>query len=118
MPVTGISNSRPNFTYGISQLSQVTESMCHSDVRKYIKMLNVVVKRAREDSTPIMFPKMALYSIRMVGYSDASFSGNHDLTSQLGRIVLLMYNSGAELSDIGFVLSENNVADGLTKDLK
>ena len=31
----------------------------------------------------------------VVGYSDAGYSSNNDLTSQLGRIVLLMNDTGA-----------------------
>ncbi len=37
----------------------------------------------------LLFPKLDLNSIRLVGYSDTAFANNHDLTSQLGRIILL-----------------------------
>ena len=35
-------------------------------------------------------PKLDVSTIRFVGYSDAVFANNGDLSSQLGRIFLLM----------------------------
>ena len=38
----------------------------------------------------LLFPKLDLGSLKIVRYSDASFAGNKNFSSQLGMVVLLV----------------------------
>ncbi len=51
-------------------------------------MLNQCIRKLKEPRK-ITLPKLDLASMQIVGYSDASFANNEDLTSQLGFIVIL-----------------------------
>lgn len=62
-----------------------------------IKSLDKMIKRACDDSYPLPFPKFSLESLKILGYSDASFAGNFDLLSQLVRIFLLVDDKGTEI---------------------
>ena len=43
-----------------------------------------------KDDIGILFPKLDLESVKVVGYSDASFAGNKDLSSQFGMFILIV----------------------------
>ncbi len=45
------------------------------------------------DTTSIQFPQLDLKRIRLVSYSNAAFANNHDLSSQLRLVVLVMDNN-------------------------
>ena len=43
-----------------------------------------------QDDVGLFFPKLDLGSVKIVGYSDASFAGNKDFSSQPGMVALLV----------------------------
>ncbi len=94
MKLAWISNSRPDFLFEISQLAQVTESMFLEKPKEQLKHLNRVVRYAVSHPLEIRFPHLDPNTHRLVGFSDASFADNHDVTFQLGCIVLLMDDNG------------------------
>jgi hypothetical protein len=49
----------------------------------------------RKLDIPLQLPKLDPDSLHLTVYSDASFSNNHDLSSQLGNIVFLSDKTGA-----------------------
>lgn len=93
MKLSWLSNSRPDCAYNISQLAQTTEGYFTEEKEKCLKLINETVKYAKSYRLDITFPKLSLDSLRIVGYSDASFANNRDLSSQLGYIILLMDDS-------------------------
>ena len=42
--------------------------------------------------TQLRYPKLDFATMRIVGYSDAAFANNDDLSSQQGRIIFLVNN--------------------------
>lgn len=93
-----LSNTRTDIILSISQMAQVNEAMCHAVVKRHIKVINVATHGARNDTMAIIFPRLSFESILNVGYSDASFTGNHDMKSQLGRLMFLMDDDGVVVS--------------------
>ena len=53
--------------------------------------INILNSAVRMANTPrhIVIPKLDLASLHIVGYADAAFANNHDLSSQLGFVILL-----------------------------
>ena len=90
MKLAWLSNSRPDLLFEISQLAQITLERFKDCARAHWKRLNTSIRYAHVNVSNLKFPKLDRDSIRTVGYSDASFANNHDLKSQLGRIILLM----------------------------
>ena len=95
MRLAWLSNTRPDLLYEISQLAQVTQLRYDTEKKRIVQRANRAVRYAHNNPSKIMFPKLEAKSLRIVGYSDAGYSSNNDLSSQLGRIVLLMDESGA-----------------------
>ena len=60
--------------------------------------MNSVIRYANNNVTYLQFRKIDLTTTRIVGYSDVAFANNADLTSQLGRIILLIDHSGNAIS--------------------
>lgn len=89
MRVAWLSNTRPDIQYEISQLAQVTQEKFNRNASTHLKRLNSVVKYALDNPVHLQFPKLDVRTIRLIGDSDAVFANNHDLSSQLGRIILL-----------------------------
>ena len=89
MRLAWLANSRPDCLFEISQLAQVTEDMYMSDRTRHVKNLNKAVNYAINNKVSLRIPKLDQRSLRVLGFSDASFSTNADLTSQLGHIVFL-----------------------------
>ncbi len=58
--------------------------------RAHLKHLNRAVRCEIRNLLALHFPMLDLETLQLVGYSDASFASNYDLTSRLGYIVLLM----------------------------
>lgn len=85
-----LSNTRPGTQLEISQIAQVAQVRYEFDASEQIKRLNTVIRYAHNNVEHLKFPKIDRSSTRVVGYSDASFSNNCDITSQLGRLLLLI----------------------------
>ena len=90
MKVAWLANTRPDCLLEISKLAQVTKERFEQERRECIKHINRVVKYATSNRLTLRVPKLKVDTVRVVGFADASFAGNHDLSSQLGFIVLLV----------------------------
>ena len=66
-------------------------------IQKILKRINSARRYAYDNVVHLKFQKLGQSSLRIVEYSDASFDNNHDLTSQLGRITLIMDDSNAAI---------------------
>lgn len=95
MKLAWLANTRPDCMFEISQLAQVTDEMFSKDSVQHIKRLNKTVVYATSHPITLKIPKLDLLSLRVVGFSDASFANNHDLSTQLGHIVFLADKKGA-----------------------
>ena len=77
--------TRPDLAYHAAHMSHITsDNITDTD----INFLNSAVRKANEHRH-IVLPKLDLKSLYVVGYADAGFANNRDLSSQLGFIVLL-----------------------------
>ena len=65
-----------------------------------IRKVNKTVQYVLENPCQVKFPKLSADSLPNVGYKDARYTGNYDITSQLGRLVLLIddYHAVAPIS--------------------
>ena len=79
------SSTRPDISFATATLSQVTESMFNE---KHFNLLNKTVKKLNT-LNGIIFKPLDLSSLYIAGYADASFANNHDLSSQLGSVIIL-----------------------------
>ena len=71
----------------------MTEKIYNEGPLKHIKQLNKSIRYITTNPVSILIPKLDRGTLRIIGYSDASFAGNTDLSSQLGRIILLSDDS-------------------------
>ena len=93
MKLAWLANTRPDLQFAISQLAQVTQARFDTNAMGYVKNLNSTVRYGHDNAVSIRFPRPECSSIRLVGFSDAAYAKNHDLTSKLGRIMLIMDDS-------------------------
>ena len=89
MKLAWLSNTRPDLLFEISQLAQITSYRFATSANACIKRLNSAVRYALDNDASLKFRRLERDSLRLVGFSDASYANNHDLTSQLGRIIML-----------------------------
>ncbi len=89
MRLAWLSHTRPDCLFEISQLAQVTKDMFLKNPELWNKRVSRAVIYAKRHRLSLRFPKLDPSSLRLIGYSDASFANNEDLTSQLGHICLL-----------------------------
>ena len=89
-----LSHTRPDCLVDISQLNQVAKGEYDHEPQKIIKRINGTIRYLKSHLANISFPKIDLASARLIAYSDAAFANNSDLTSQLGRIILLCDANG------------------------
>lgn len=80
------SRTRPDVSFSFAHLSQVKNEERNT---QHSRALNSAVQHLQKEKFSIYFPKLDLDSITIRGYSDAGFSNNSDLKSQLGILVLL-----------------------------
>ena len=92
MRLAWLTNTRPDLQFEISQLAQITLERFNEAARAHLKRLNNDIRYVKKNITHLKIPKLDENSVRIVGYSDAAFANNHDLKSQLGRIILLTDN--------------------------
>ena len=79
----------------ISHLAQGTQMRYDEHLNKIVRRINKAIRYGHEKPGRITFPILEARSLRVVGYSDAGYSSSYDLSSQLGRIVLLIDDTGA-----------------------
>ena len=94
MKLAWLANSRPDCLLEISQLSQVTESVFRDEKENIVKRLNKAVIYAVDNRTRRVIPKLERELLRLVGFSDSSFTNNPDMSSQVGHIAFLCENHG------------------------
>ena len=94
MKLAWMVNTRPDVAVDISQLAQITEDTYGNDSKYAVKRFNSAITYANANLLHIKYPQMDLESICIVGYSDAAFANNSDLTTQPGRAILLVNKDG------------------------
>ena len=95
MSLGWLANTRPDCLLEISQLAQVTEELFSASKREIIRRLNKAISYAVDNRTPLKIPRLNVETLKIIGFSDASFANNADLTSQLGHICFLGDKTGA-----------------------
>ena len=88
--VAWLANTRPDLQFETFPPAQVTLDSFNQDAEANLKRLNTIVRYAHNNAAHPQFSKLKLSNLRVVGYSDAASANNHDLTSQLGRILILL----------------------------
>lgn len=73
-----------------SQLAQVTEYVYNAQRAVVLRRLNEATRCAVDHHHGIDILRIGRFFLRVVGFSDASFATNYDLTTQLGHIVFLV----------------------------
>lgn len=74
--------------FEISQLSQGEKT---SDVKR----LNKAIKFVVQHPIPLKIHGLDLNTTRVVGFLDASLADNHEISTQLGHIIMLIDKPGA-----------------------
>ena len=95
MCLAWLANTRPDRLFEISQVAQVTQQIFDSSKRDIIKGLNKAVKYAVNNRTSIKTPRLERNSLKIIGFSYASFANNADFSSQLRHICFLGDDTGA-----------------------
>ena len=93
MKLVSLANTRPNIVLENSQIAQVTRAMYEKDMITHCKLLNKEIEYVYDYKASIRIPKLDYSSLRLTVHSDAVFSNNVDLSSQLGLIILLSVNN-------------------------
>ena len=93
MKLAWLANTRADLQFEISQLAQVTQEMFNKDAMTCVKKLNAAGRYGHDNAASLQFQKLDRTNIRFAKFSDAAHASNHDLTSQLGRILFIMDNS-------------------------
>lgn len=98
-----LTHTRPDISFPVNQFAQRTESEwaeIHLDlIKQYNKTVKYILGTCHQK---LVYLKLNLPSVHLRVYSDASFAGNRDLTSQLGFIILLCdVNNRCHILDYG-----------------
>lgn len=83
MKLAWLSHTLPYVQYEVSKFAQVTEDMFINDSQRHLKRLNKTVKYALGNPVSIAIPSLDPLSLRVVGFSDASFAKNVENTTKL-----------------------------------
>lgn len=89
MQLAWLSHSRPDLFFEVSQLPHVIRALFEKDRVQIIRRANKAAKAAYKNKMILRFLKLDLDTLRIVGNSDASFTNNKDLISQLGFLVFI-----------------------------
>jgi Reverse transcriptase (RNA-dependent DNA polymerase) len=84
--------TRPDAAFAMGRLSQITPENINSEATESCNDLNDYLKKTVKRN--LIFCKLDVKSLHVVFYSDASFAGNLDLSSQIGGIILLKDKHG------------------------
>ena len=98
MKLSWLAHTRLDLLLEISQLAQTTLERFNTSARAHSKRLNTAIRYARVNMSNLQFPKIEHSSVRFAGYSEAVFANNHDLESQLGRVILLIDDKNSAIS--------------------
>jgi len=94
MKLAWLVHTRADCLFEISQLAQVTVERFNKDRKSSITRLNKATRFAVDNPLAIRIPKLDMETIKVVGFADASFANNYDLSTQLGHIVFLCDSAG------------------------
>lgn len=89
MRLAWLANTRPDCQFEISQLAQITEERFAKEQNAVIRRLDKTTKYAVDHRVSLKIPALDQDSLRVIGFADASFANNHDLSTQLGHICFL-----------------------------
>ena len=67
--------------FEISRLAQVTEEIFHAGKTDLNRRLNKAVKYAVDNRIKLKISNLDMSSLKIIGFYDASFANNHDLSS-------------------------------------
>lgn len=82
-----IVNTRPEITGGVNILSQVTEKAYNEN---HVKSMNDIIKHVtKSPGNGISYKKLDLDSLGISDFSDGSFSGNDDRSSQVRYMIFI-----------------------------
>jgi hypothetical protein len=84
--------TRPDLAFAMGRLSQIIPENINSESTKSSNDLNDYLKETVKRN--IIFCKLDVKSLHVFFYSDTSFAGNLDLSSQIGGIILLKDKHG------------------------
>jgi hypothetical protein len=88
-------NNRFDIACATSMASRTTKVFFAIKATEYIKHLNRIVRHVKTINLPLLYPRLDLDALKLVAYTDSSFSNNADLSSQLGYIIFLSDTTGA-----------------------
>ena len=77
--------TRPDLTFEISQIAQMTRTMFQQDLSKHCKILSKAIESVHDNRASMRIPKLDLDTLCTATYSDAAFGNNIDLSTQLGK---------------------------------
>ena len=84
-----LANTCPDLQFEISQLAQITGQRFSENASAHVQRLIAAIRYATNNIACIKFPQLDPSSVKLIGYSDAAFANNFDLSLQLGYIILL-----------------------------
>lgn len=111
MRVAWLSHTRLDCLYDINQLAQVTAEVFNEYKSEVVEQYSKLVEMIRTEDLPIKVPKLNIETLRLIGFSDASFGSNRDLSSQLGYVVFL----GDDSSNVVPIIFKSYKARRVTK---
>ncbi len=89
MRLAWLVNTRPDCQFEISQPAQVNEDRYLPEQPEIVRRLNRATRYAAEHRVSLKIAAVDQESLGVVGFADASFANNHDLSTQLGHICFL-----------------------------
>ena len=88
MKLSWLTHTQPDCCSKVSQLAQVTKKV-ETELSTIVRSCNKLSMHVHDQALKIKIPKLELDSLRVIGFSDASFASNADFTSQHGYISFL-----------------------------
>ena len=103
-----LTNTKPEILAGVNILSQTTKETFKED---NVKTINTLIKHVTKSAEKVLhFKPLDLDSIRIIVYSDGSFNGNPDGSSQVGYLIFLAdKNNNTNLIDYASIKSQRVV---------
>lgn len=81
MKLAWLANTQPDCQFEIWQMAQETEERFNAEKSKIIRGLNKATCYATDNRTSLKVPKLDMSTVRIVGFPDASFPNNADLST-------------------------------------
>lgn len=89
MQLAWLSHSRPDLIFEVSNLDEVVEARFLNNKSALVKRVIKILKFARDNPVRLLFKLLDHPSIHIIGFYDASFANNQDLSKQYGYILFL-----------------------------